>query len=150
MNRKEEKIITAAVVASMVSFPVLLVFLIFLRVDGAIDWPLRNLTALSAVPMFIVYAVLEGLSLCAELKRRIRRRKTDRRVIRQAKAIGVWEKPWLLGGRALELRAWKDYKIKRQPGETDKQLRSRYMTELCANPEALIRKTRNQRKGTRQ
>lgn len=56
-----------------------------------------------------------------------RKRKRDRRVIRQAKEAGVWGKPDVLGGRALELRAWQDYKIKRKPGETDACLRIRCM-----------------------
>lgn len=56
-----------------------------------------------------------------------RRRKVDRRVIAQAKAAGVWDKPLCLGGRALELKAWKEFRIKREPEETDAQLRRRCM-----------------------
>ena len=60
----------------------------------------------------------------------LRRRKRDRRIIRQAKAVGVWDKPQALGGRALELKAWQDFKIKRKPGETDACLRRRCMNEF--------------------
>ena len=64
------------------------------------------------------------------LKRWLRRCKNDRRVIRQAKAIGIWNaNPIILGGRALELKAWKLYKIRRKSGETDKELRQRCMTK---------------------
>lgn len=58
------------------------------------------------------------------------RRKVDRRIIRQAKAAGVWNKrPTPLGGRALELKAWEDFKIRRLPGETDAELRRRCMAK---------------------
>ena len=70
-------------------------------------------------------ALLAGIIV--RLKRWYRRRKVDARIIRQAKAAGVWDKqPIVLGGRALELKAWKDFKIKREPGETDIDLRVRY------------------------
>ena len=65
-----------------------------------------------------------------------RKRKRDQRIIQQAKAANVWDKPDVLGGRALELKAWQDYKIKRKPGETDDSLRRRCMTEAeneCTN-----------------
>lgn len=66
--------------------------------------------------------------LIVQLKHWHRRRKVDRRIIRQAKAIGAWDKrPTTLGGRALELKAWEDFKIKRKPEETDAQLRRRCM-----------------------
>ena len=57
---------------------------------------------------------------------KFRKGKRDRRIIRQAQAADVWDKPHVLGGRALELKAWKDYRIKRKPGETDACLRKRY------------------------
>ena len=68
--------------------------------------------------------------LIDKLKRWHRRRKTDRRIIKQAKAAGVWDKPQRLGGRALELKAWKVFKIKRKLGERDADLRFRYMNEM--------------------
>jgi hypothetical protein len=63
---------------------------------------------------------------------KLRKHKRDQRIIRQAKAAGVWDKPEALGGRALELKAWQDYKIKRKRGETDACLRLRY-TDAAAN-----------------
>ena len=82
-----------------------------------IVWILMGITALVCVFPF----------LFMKLIRWNRRRKVDRRVVRQAKAAGVWDKPTCLGGRALEIKAWKQYKIKRLPGEPDKELRRRCM-----------------------
>jgi len=64
-----------------------------------------------------------------KLKSRCRRRKRDREIIALAKEWGVWDKPQCLGGRALELKAWKDFKIKREPGESDVSLRHRCKEE---------------------
>lgn len=87
--------------------------------------------------VFIYAFLLSGVIICglvilsqlySLILRWLRRRAVDRRIIRQAKAAGVWDKtPIVLGGRALELKAWKDYKIKRKPGETDYDLRISYM-----------------------
>ena len=52
-------------------------------------------------------------------------RKVNRRIKRQAKAMGVWDKPQSLGGRMLELYAWGHFQIERKDGETDAQLRRR-------------------------
>lgn len=72
----------------------------------------------------IEVAILWG----ARLNRWYRRRKIDRRVIEQAKALEVWDKkPIVLGGRALELKAWEEYRIKRKAGESDPHLRRRCM-----------------------
>ena len=60
------------------------------------------------------------------IKRWHRRRKADRRIIREAKAMGIWDRPHVLGGRALELKAWEDFKIRRLPNESDVLLRYRY------------------------
>lgn len=65
------------------------------------------------------WALITG---AAWLKRWNRRRKVDARIIRQAKAAGVWNTN--AGGRALELYA-KEYGIKRYPGESDPHLRAR-------------------------
>lgn len=59
------------------------------------------------------------------MKRRHRRRKVDERIKRQAQALGLWEKPQGIGGRALEIYAWEWCGIKRQRGETDAELRRR-------------------------
>lgn len=56
---------------------------------------------------------------------KFRKCKRDRRIIRQAKAAGVWDDPHIIGGRALELKAWQQYRLKRRPGETDACLRLR-------------------------
>lgn len=63
------------------------------------------------------------------IKRRKRKQETDRSIIHRAKACGVWDKPQCLGGKALELKAWQEFKIKRNPGETDACLRIRCMNE---------------------
>ena len=63
--------------------------------------------------------------LAGRFKLRLRSLKRDRRIIRQAKAAGAWDRMNVLGGRALELRAWQQYRLKRRPGETDACLRLR-------------------------
>jgi hypothetical protein len=63
--------------------------------------------------------------LAGRFKLRLRSLKRDRRIIRQAKAAGAWWRLDALGGRALELRAWQQYRLKRKPGETDACLRLR-------------------------
>ena len=69
-------------------------------------------------------------SIIASIKRLRHRKAADARIIQQAKGAGVWDKmPIVLGGRALELKAWQGYKIKREPGETDAQLRGRIMKQ---------------------
>ena len=74
--------------------------------------------------------ILAVSDIIARIERWYHRRKADARIIEQAKAVGVWDKkPLVLGGRALELKAWQDYKIKRKPGESDAHLRFRYALE---------------------
>ena len=87
-----------------------------------IVWISWGLFALSAL-------VLWMMPLYIKLRKRIRRRKRDRKIKRQAKALGVWEAPNILGGRALELKAWDEYRLLREDGETDAQLRGR-MAEI--------------------
>lgn len=83
---------------------------------------------LPVVVLIFSLAIAGLLVLAAHIKRQIRRKKTDCRIIRQAKALGAWDKrPTPLGGRALELKAWEDFKIRRQQGETDAELRRRCM-----------------------
>lgn len=80
------------------------------------------------VVLALVELIAYGLKvLVLGLLAKRRKRKRDRRIIKQATAAGVWSKPEVLGGRALELKAWQDYKIKRKPGETDACLRLRCM-----------------------
>lgn len=103
-------------------------------VRAAVDMPTPVFAALSVLawlPLIVlacitlVEAVVRQI---AKLKHWHRRRKNDRRIIAQSKAIGVWDKqPIVLGGRALELKAREDFKIKREPGEPDANMRRRYM-----------------------
>lgn len=69
------------------------------------------------------------MKIVERIKMAIRRRKKDRRIIRQAKAMGVWGKPMVLGGRALELYAKKHHRLKREPGESDRVLRLRILND---------------------
>lgn len=80
---------------------------------------------LPLVLMCLICGVAALVILIAHIKRRHRRKVTDRRIIRQAKAIGAWT-PQAAGGRTLELLA-EEYGIKREEGETDRQLRVRIM-----------------------
>lgn len=89
--------------------------------------------------LLIYGTVMTVLDIIARIARRRHRRKADARIIAQAKAAEVWDKrPIVLGGRALELKAWEDFKIKREPGEPDAHLRRRCMTaadnELANTP----------------
>lgn len=103
--------------------------LVFLKVLGVvrISWigVVLGLFWLPLVLMCLICGVAALVILIARIKRRHRRKVTDRRIIRQAKAIGAWT-PQAAGGRALELLA-KEYGIKREEGETDRQLRGRIM-----------------------
>ena len=105
------------------------IVLIFLKVLGVvrISWigVVLGLFWLPLVLMCLICGVAALVILIARIKRRHRRKVTDRRIIRQAKAIGAWT-PQAAGGRALELLA-EEYGIKREEGETDRQLRGRIM-----------------------
>lgn len=101
--------------------------LVFLKVLGVvrISWigVVLGLFWLPLVLMCLICGVAALVILIARIKRKHRRKVTDRRIIRQAKAIGAWA-PQAAGGRALELLA-EEYGIKREEGETDRQLRGR-------------------------
>lgn len=103
--------------------------LVFLKVLGVvrISWigVVLGLFWLPLVLMCLICGVAALVILIARIKRRHRRKVTDRRIIRQAKAIGAWT-PQAAGGRALELLA-EEYGIKREEGETDRHLRGRIM-----------------------
>ena len=105
------------------------IVLVFLKLLGVvrISWigVVLGLFWLPLVLMCLICGVAALVILIAHIKRRHRRKVTDRRIIRQAKAIGAWT-PQATGGRALELIA-KEYGIKREAGETDRQLRERIM-----------------------
>lgn len=87
------------------------------------------------------------LVLAARIKRKYRRKRTDRRIIRQAKILGAWDKrPTPLGGRALELKA-KACGLKRAPEETDWKLRARIAAKEDADK--AMERTIARIKGTR-
>lgn len=102
---------------------------VFLKLLGVvrISWigVVLGLFWLPLVLMCLICGVAALVILIARIKRRHRRKATDRRIIRQAKAIGAWT-PQAAGGRTLELIA-EEYGIKREEGETDRQLRGRIM-----------------------
>lgn len=113
---------------------ILWLLLLGLKATGAVhmSWPAAVLGVIWIpwLAMALFAAAGSVLVTAARLKRWYRRRKVDRRIIRQAKAAGVWNKrPTPLGGRALELKAWEDFKIRRLPGETDAELRRRCMAK---------------------
>lgn len=84
-----------------------------------------NITFLQGVAATLIVgsvALIAATIWLNALKRWYRRRKVDARIIRQAKAAGVWNTN--AGGRALELYA-KEYGVKRYPGESDPHLRAR-------------------------
>lgn len=105
------------------------IVLVFLKVIGVvrISWigVVLGLFWLPLVLMCLICGVVALVILIAHIKRRHRRKVTDRRIIRQAKAIGAWT-PQAAGGRTLELLA-EEYGIQREAGETDRQLRGRIM-----------------------
>lgn len=109
------------------------VMLLVLKVAGVLGMEWIDVGIALVVTPWIVCACVSLVGLIfylfVKLKRWNRQRKADARIIRQAKAAGVWDKPKALGGRALELKAWQDFKIKRCPHEPDKLLRARYMAE---------------------
>lgn len=103
------------------------IVLVFLKLLGVvrISWigVVLGLFWLPLVLMCLICGVAALVILIAHIKRRHRRKAIDRRITRQAKAIGAWT-PQAAGGRALELLA-EEYGIKREEGETDRQLRDR-------------------------
>ena len=105
------------------------IVLIFLKLLGVvrISWigVVLGLFWLPFLFMLIICGIAALIILLAYIKRKHRRKVMDRRIIRQPKAIGTWT-PQAAGGRALELIA-EEYGIKREEGETDRQLRGRIM-----------------------
>lgn len=120
--------IGAWILYALASF-LLWIVLIFLKLLGAvrISWigVALGLFWLPLVLMCLICGVAALIILIAHIKRKRRRKVADRRIIRQAKAIGAWT-PQAAGGRALELIG-EEYGIKREAGETDRQLRERIM-----------------------
>lgn len=99
------------------------IVLVFLKVIGVvrISWigVVLGLFWLPLVLMCLICGVAALVILIAHIKRRHRRKVTDRRIIRQAKAIGAWT-PQAAGGRTLELLA-EEYGIKREEGKAGRQ-----------------------------
>lgn len=91
-------------------------------------WIFKALLIIYIISAFATVAAI-ALTLHHRIKQRRHRREADHRIEEQAKAAGVWDKePLVLGGRALEIKAWRHYKIKREPGEPDAHMRRRCMT----------------------
>lgn len=128
-QRKREPILAAVLVVVFITVCVL-----YFTATEAIrdvlppDWPL--------ILHFVIWlfigiwgaSLLGGLLITAAsaVHRCWRHMVVDHRIIRQAQAAGVWDKtPTVLGGRALDLKAWEAYKIERRFGETDTSLRIR-------------------------
>ena len=76
-------------------------------------------TLLCAAVVLLVQTITGVIHLVRKIQRR---RKLDARIIRQAKAAGVWNTS--AGGRALELYA-RECGVKKYAGETDAHLRIR-------------------------
>lgn len=92
---------------------------------SGIVWLSWGLFALTALSVAICRAV-------PKVKKKYRRWKTDRRIKRQVKAMGLWDAVNILGGRALELKA-EEYGIIRGVGETDAELRRRLLSSAKWN-----------------
>lgn len=73
----------------------------------------------------LVLGMFTAVALINITRESRRKRKVNRRIIRQAKAAGVWGDIEKMGGKALELYAWKVWLIYREEGETDEHLRLR-------------------------
>lgn len=140
-QRKRETIVAAVMV--LVFITVCVLFFGGVRFIGDVlppEWPLFVRFAVwFGVAMWGV-GLLGSLYIMAytAVSRWYRHKVVDDRIIRQAKAAGVWDKtPTYLGGRALDLKAWEAYKIERRPGETDKSLRVRcWAAEIAAKRRA--------------
>lgn len=108
---------------------VLWIVLVFLKLLGVvrISWigVVLGLFWIPLVLMGIICGVAALVILIAHIKRRHRRKVTDRRIIRQAKAIGAWT-PQVAGGKCLDNLAH-IHGLDRQQGESDADLRKRIL-----------------------
>lgn len=76
--------------------------------------------------LFLLTAIVAGaVTLATRIKAEYRQRKIDRRVRTKMDQLGLWAMPQVLGGRALDIYAWDQLRIKRKPGEGDADLRHR-------------------------
>jgi len=111
-----------------------------------LDW-LTVLLGVLWIPLLllIIGAVCAAVVIFAAwVKHEIRVRKVTRRIIRKAKAAGVWGKPQCLRGKALELKA-KEFNLTRMLGETDVGLRRRIRAAMPAKELKAHRAKRRQK-----
>lgn len=124
-ENKDGRLIALLIFGTLVGFALWLL-LICLKIAGVVtmSWVpvLSGLVWLTWGVYCFGGLALAVVKMITELKRWNRRRKADARIIRQAKAAGVWNTK--AGGRALELYA-KECGVKKFPGETDAHLRQR-------------------------
>lgn len=126
---KEDKFIKT-ILPDLAAGTAFALIIVFFKLTGFIELPWKYLLSGFAWVFMVLFlfnafalTIIWGLE---KLQDCIRRRKIDRRIIKQAKALGIWDKPEALGGRALELYA-KKIGLKREPRETDASLRRRCM-----------------------
>lgn len=105
------------------------IVLVFLKLIGvvSISWigVVLGLFWLPLVLMCLICGVAALIILIAHIKRRHRRKVTERRIIQQAKIIGAYT-PRVAGGKCLD-SIGRQYGINRQEGETDAELRKRIL-----------------------
>ena len=128
---KEDKKYIDVILPDLAAGTAFTLIIVFFKLTGFIDLPWKYLLSGFAWVFMVLFlfnafamTIIWGLD---KLSYWIRCRKLDRRIIKQAKAMGVWDWPQALGGRALELYAKEKRGIKREPGETDAELRRRCM-----------------------
>ena len=126
MSGKQGSGCIAAILACIFVGTVLWAGAIILKASGVIGigWPavLGSLVWLCWAMIALVILAAGITRWIAKLKHWIRARKEDRRIIRQAKAMDMWNLK--AGGRALELYA-KQYGLQHLDGESDVWLRAR-------------------------
>lgn len=120
-----------ATISSLVASIAIFIVIAFCKITGVIDFPWKDLWNVFEFTFFVIvlfnFLLIFSILTFLRLRRWIRRRKLDRRIIKGAEALGIWGEPKALGGRALELYAKEKRGIKREPGETDAELRRRCM-----------------------
>ncbi len=122
--------IMAAAVAA-----ILWVILIAGKASGAVgmSWPRVWLgciwiPAIEVAVMAYMYGVAKLTDRMNEGSRQASRsRNVMRRIRAQAKALGIWDYPPALGGKALTMSARENFRVRRRYGETDAELRMRCM-----------------------
>lgn len=133
MKHKLTRIVASAVVLgiAVIAWALVLMLCQLGVLPAGLASPLVSIFWVLTMALWLLWLLNFAQIRIRMVKRQRMRRKYDRMIIQQAKALGVWDKlPIVLGGRALELKASEDYKINRLPGETDEQLRRRYMASV--------------------